>query len=242
MKRHDLSVIIPVYREERRIIRCINETAFFFKHNKRIRNYDIIFIADKSGDRTIEIIREAIKQHPRMKLVVNTRRLHKGGSVRKGMLMAKYDPMMFFDADLSTPLYEIDSFLDMIDDYDVLIGSRALKDSKVEKKWYKTLMSKTFSLFKWVVLGLNVKDTQCGFKMYRKKCKKLFEMQQMAVGTFDIEIILMAKRNGFRLKEVPVTWVDVDMSNFNTIQIAAEAFVDVLRMKRNDLAGKYTLK
>jgi glycosyltransferase involved in cell wall biosynthesis len=242
MRQHDISVIIPVFKEERSIERAIVEMARFFGKNRRIRDYEIIFVADKSGDRTIEIIQAAVKRDPHLKLIVNRCREQKGGSVRIGMLKAKYDPMLFFDADLSTPLREINVFLDQIDDYDIIIGSRGLPESKVKKRMFRVFLSKGFSLFKRVLLGLTVKDTQCGFKMFRKQCKPIFKMQRIKTGTFDVELLVIAKRNNYKLKELPITWVDVGNSNFNALNLVYRMSMDTVMIKRNDLLGKYRMK
>jgi dolichyl-phosphate beta-glucosyltransferase len=237
--RLNLSVIIPVFHEENRIERCIKESITFLKNCKKIKNLEIIFVADKSGDSTIDLIKRYAKSNKKIKLIVNKKREGKGGSVQIGMLKAKYELMMFYDADLSTPLYEIDTFLDLIPKYDVLIASRGLKESKVEKKFFKIILSRGFSLLKKILLGMNFKDTQCGFKMFKKKCKVIFEKQRIKSDAFDTEILYIAKKMGFRIKEVPVTWIDSDMSNFNTFKVVLRFLRDTFRIMNNNTNGFY---
>jgi dolichyl-phosphate beta-glucosyltransferase len=235
----NLSVIIPVFHEENRIERCIKESVTFLKNCKKIKNFEIIFVADKSGDSTIDLIKKYAKVNKKIKLIVNKKREGKGGSVQIGMLKAKCELMMFYDADLSTPLYEIDKFLDLIPEYDILIASRGLKESKVEKKLFKTILSRGFSLLKKILLNIDFKDTQCGFKMFKKKCKVIFEKQRIKSDAFDAEILYIAKKIGFKIKEVPVTWIDSDMSNFNTFKVVLRFLRDTFRIMKNNTKGVY---
>jgi dolichyl-phosphate beta-glucosyltransferase len=235
----NLSVIIPVFHEENRIERCIKESVTFLKNCKKIKNFEIIFVADKSGDSTIDLIKKYAKVNKKIKLIVNKKREGKGGSVQIGMLKAKHELMMFYDADLSTPLYEIDKFLDLIPDHDILIASRGLKESKVEKKLFKTILSRGFSLLKKILLNIDFKDTQCGFKMFKKKCKVIFEKQRIKSDAFDAEILYIAKKIGFKIKEVPVTWIDSDMSNFNTFKVVLRFLRDTFRIMKNNTKGVY---
>ncbi|MEM0230920.1 MAG: glycosyltransferase [Candidatus Woesearchaeota archaeon] len=235
----NLSIIIPVFREENRIERCIKESLFFLNNCKKINKFEIIFVADKSGDKTIDIIRKHAAREKRIKLIVNKKREEKGGSVKIGMLRAKYELMMFYDADLSTPLYEINKFLELIPKYDILIASRGLKDSKVQKKPFKILLSRIFSILKRILLGIKFKDTQCGFKMFKRKCRVLFEKQRIKSDAFDVEILYLAQKMGFRIKEVPVTWIDSDMSNFRTFEVILRFKRDLIKIKINDAKGVY---
>jgi len=238
-EKHDLSIVIPTYKEEKRIERCINESLFFFRNNPRISNFEIIFVSDDAGDQTIEMIKKHLPGNPELKLLVNPERLQKGFSVRRGVLEAKYDPIMFYDVDLSTPLYETNKFLDEIDKYDMLIASRGLGESKVEKQWHKAFFSKGFSIWKRLLLGTNVNDTQCGFKMFNSKCKELFKLQTIKTSTFDLEILYIARKKGFTVKELPVTWIDSDASNFTTFGNIRQCFFDTLKILSASRKGKY---
>ncbi|MEK6938128.1 MAG: glycosyltransferase [Nanoarchaeota archaeon] len=238
-KKYDLSIIIPTYKEENRIERCIKESLFFFRNNERISNFEIIFVADNAGDHTIEIIQKYLPENQEMSLIVNEQREQKGGSVQKGMLHARYELLLFYDVDLSTPLYETDVFLNEIDDYDILIGSRGMKESKIEKKWFKVFLSRCYSLLKKTSLGLDLKDTQCGFKMFKKNSKILFEKQTIKSSAFDVEILFLAKIFNLRIKEIPITWIDSDMSNFKTHKIILNFLKETIKIRKNNLLGVY---
>lgn len=238
MEKYDISVVIPVYKEEKRVGRCIKESLFFFRNNPLIKNFEIIFVADFSGDRTIKIIQEYLRKNKELKLLINPVRLKKGFSVKRGALQAKYDIILFYDNDLSTPLCEVNNFLKMINKYDVLIASRGLKESNVERKWSKMILSIGFSFLKRLILQMDVKDTQCGFKMFRK-CRVIFEKQTIKDGAFDVELLFIAKKLGFRIKEVPVTWIDSDMTNFTTLENILYNGRDILRIRMNNSRGIY---
>ena len=236
----NLSVVIPAYKEEKRIHRCIKESLFFLRENKHIGKFEIIFVADVSGDKTISIIQEYMKENTEIQLIVNTERQQKGGSVKIGMLQAQYSVVIFYDVDLSTPLYEINDSLKLLKTYHVVIGSRGLKESNVEKNQFKIFLSKGFSFFKWVILGLHFTDTQCGFKMFRKEIVSLlFERQHLKSSCFDVELLYIAKKYNLNIKEKPITWIDSDMSNFNTLHVVLSFFRELVKIRWNDWKGYY---
>lgn len=235
----ELSVIIPVYKEENRIIRCIEESLFFFRNNKHIKNFEIIFVADKSGDKTIELIQQYLKKNKEIQLIINETRQQKGGSVKIGVSHARYSLLLYYDTDLSTPLYEVNECLEFIQQYDLIIGSRGLKESHIQKKYFGIFLSHSFSLLKFLVLGLHIKDTQCGFKMFRKSVAPLFEKQSIKSSCFDVELLYLAQKNGFTIKEKPITWIDSDMSNFQTWKIIPTFLKDLFAIRINSWKGFY---
>ncbi len=239
MKKHDISVVVPVYKEEKRVERCIIESLFFFRNNPLIGNFEIIFVADRSGDQTISTIQKHLSKNKELKLIVNQERLRKGFSVRAGAMQAKYGLILFYDNDLSTPLCEVNKFLEIIDDYDILIASRALKESKIERKFFKMVLSRGFSFWKRLILNMKIKDTQCGFKMFKRHCRVIFEKQTIRDGAFDVELLYLAKKFGFHIKEVPITWIDSDSSNFTAIGNITHNGRDIVKIRMNDLRGVY---
>ena len=237
----NLSVIIPVYKEERRITRCIEDSLLFFRNNPTIQKFELLFVADVSGDKTIAIIQSYLAKNKEIHLVVNETRLQKGGSVQKGMLAANYDLLLYYDADLSTPLYEINETLALIQNYDIVIGSRGMPGAHVEKRYFKIFLSKCFSFLKWLTLGINLYDTQCGFKMFRRSTLIIFEKQLHQSSCFDVELIYIAQKHGFTVKEKPVTWIDSDMSNFNTVHIVLSFFGELAKIRMNGWKRKYNV-
>ena len=241
VEKRSVSVIIPVYREEKKIKRCIRESIAFFERNERIGEYEIIFVADRSGDRTVEIIRDTLKSQPRIRLIVNDVRLEKGGSVREGILnAAQADLYLFYDADLSTPLCELDRFLPLMDDFDIVIGSRAMKGADIRKSRLKRLVSGILSIINRLFMGIRVRDTQCGFKIFTARCRELFERLTVRSSAFDIELLYIAVKRNFKIKEIPVSWVDSEVSNFNQFKVVFHFIRDFLRIRYNDLRGLYS--
>jgi dolichyl-phosphate beta-glucosyltransferase len=239
LNKYSLSVIIPTYKEAIRIERCIVESLQYLRSCDKINNFEIIFASDRSGDETVSIIRKYMKTNPEIKLIEFKERQQKGGAIKSAVPSAKYQLILFYDADLSTPLYEIDSFLEIISGFDVLIASRGLKDSKIQKKIIKTGLSKAFSILKFLVLGISFKDTQCGFKMFNVEGKELFNKQTIKSSAFDVELLFIAKKWRLKVKEVPVTWIDSDMSNFNTFKVILRFLKDIIQIKINDFKGLY---
>lgn len=237
--KHNISIVIPVYKEEKRITRCIEESLFFFRNNPKINHFELLFVADKSGDKSIDIIQKYLPNNKEIKLILNETRQQKGGSVKIGVLETKYPIILYYDTDLSTPLYEINPSLDLLQDYDIVIGSRGLKESHVEKKIQKTLLSKGFSVLKYMILGLSIKDTQCGFKMFRASTRSIFKKQRIKSSCFDVEFLYLAQKWGFSIKEKPITWIDSDMSNFNTLQIVPSFVKELFEIRLNALRGYY---
>ncbi|NOZ80397.1 MAG: glycosyltransferase family 2 protein, partial [DPANN group archaeon] len=168
MKRKQLlSIIIPAYNEENRIgstLRAIKEYC-----NRKRLNYEIIIVDDGSNDRTRTIVEKAKDRH--IRLVSYGKNRGKGFAVRFGMGKARGDLLLFSDADLSTPIEELDKFLPLAERFDVLIGSRNLRgsDIRIRQPWYRRIPGKIFSIITRVLLLPGIKDSQCGFKLFTRK-------------------------------------------------------------------------
>ena len=239
-KQYSLSIIVPVYREENSIRRCITESILFFDRNPYVKDYELIFVADKSGDTTIEIIKAVLPNHLKIRLIVNEKRLEKGGSIRVGMLQTHLKGLyLFYDTDLSTPLNEFNKLIRQIECFDIAIGSRHIRGAQVDKSLLKTIISKTLTLINIAVLGLSIQDTQCGFKLFNHKASGLFKSMTIASSAFDIELLYMAKKAGLKVKEIPVVWRDSEASNFNHIAVVAHFIRDLIRIRFNSMRGMY---
>ncbi|MBI5073191.1 glycosyltransferase family 2 protein, partial [Candidatus Woesearchaeota archaeon] len=123
--------------------------------------------------------------------------------------------------------------------YDIVIGSRGLKESQVQKRPFKIFMSKCFSLLKWMILGLKFQDTQCGFKLFKRKTLSIFEKQTIKSSCFDVELLYIAQKQGFSIKEKAVTWMDSDLSNFQTWKIVPEFLRDMTKIRKQSWQGYY---
>lgn len=227
-----LSIVIPVYNEEKRIPDTLKKIIEFFKNQKI--NYEILVVNDGSKDKTVEVCKPY--ENERIKVIDYKPNQGKGYAVRKGMLNAGGDIAVFSDADLSTPIEEIDKFLPYFKQgFDIVIGSRALKESniKIHQPVYREWMGRVFNLFVQRFAIKGIKDTQCGFKAFTQNAaKKVFGLQQLNRFSFDVEALYIANKLGFRIKEVPVTWINDEASKVSAIKDSIKMFKDILKIKK----------
>lgn len=198
-----LSIVIPAYNEEERLKRHIPDIVAHL----RSKNFEIIVVNDGSRDGTAQV---AEKLGARVINLSPNR--GKGGAVKAGMLAAQGRYVLFTDADQSTPIAEVDKLLAKIEreGYGMAIGSRAVPGAEVEQPqvWYRALAGKLFGLATKVLCVRGLYDTQCGFKcMTREVAQKVFPQVTSATAIFDIEMLVVATRAGYRIAEVPVKWV-----------------------------------
>ena len=205
-----ISIIVPAYNEEQRIGRTIGEIKHFIQSRKL--DWDILIVDDGSTDKTVEAAVGALKGEHRVryKFIHNDRNRGKGYSVRQGMLSADGDLLLFTDADLSTPIQEIEKLIRAIDEgYDVAIGSRGLEDSQVEvhQNIVRETMGVIYNRIARLLTFKGIRDSQCGFKMFRRNvARELFELQRINGFSFDAEVVYLAQKRGFKIKELPVAW------------------------------------
>lgn len=228
----EISIVIPAYNEERRIKQTLQKILKFFK--KKNIEFEIIVVSDGSADNTVKIVRSF--KNKLIRIIDYKRNYGKGYCVRKGMLEAKGDIILFSDADLSTPIKEIDKFITYFDQgYDVVIGSRVLKDSdiKIRQPFYREWLGRIFNFVVQMIAIKGIKDTQCGFKAFtHSAAKKIFNLQKLNGFSFDVEALYIGEKLGYRIKEVGVTWVNSDSSKVNPLKDSIKMFKDVIKIKK----------
>ncbi len=234
----DLSIIIPAYNEEKRIGKSLNRIQEYL--TKKKINYEIIIVDDGSKDDTIKVID---KFKGNIRLLKNEINSGKGFSVKKGIMSAQYGLILFTDADLATPIEELDQMKKSINEgYDIVIASRNMPESNIFVKppSYKQLLGKTFPLFVRFLLFHEIRDTQCGFKLFKKKvARRISKLQRIYGFCFDVELLFIAKKFGYKIKEVPVKWVDQKGSKISPLKDAFKMLIDLIKIKYNGLVGKY---
>jgi dolichyl-phosphate beta-glucosyltransferase len=236
-----LSIIIPAYREESRIGPTL-ESVFAYLC---VQDYtsEVIVVDDGSPDGTVQAARDAGRGRTNFRVVSNEINRGKGASVRRGMLEARGKYLLFSDADLSTPIEETARFLEkMRGDYDVIIGSRALRGSNIVtcQPWYRQIMGKSFNKIVRVLLVRGLNDTQCGFKMFtRKSANTIFPLQRVERFAFDVELLFLARKFGFRILEMPVTWKDSPLTRVSMVRDPFSMFMAILLIRLNSLRGLY---
>ena len=231
----ECSIVIPCYNEENRLLESLEKIISFFKKELGKNNYEIIVVDDGSNDKTREIAKK-------FKVRLNKKRINmgKGFSVKEGVLMSSGKEVLITDCDLSTPIYEYFKLKKHLISFDVVIGSRALRDSKVKTRYFKKLFGILSNfVISFLFLNLNIKDTQCGFKLFKGNiARKLFEKSIIGRWGFDFEILFLVKKFNFKVKEVGVKWIEDRRSKVKLIDYP-KTFLELVKVKYFNLVGYY---
>lgn len=238
-----LSVILPAYNEEVRILPSLKKRHEYLE--KQNYDYELIVVNDGSTDRTREIVEQAIKDWPHFKLIDNQKNKGKGGVVKQGMLAARGEWRLFMDVDESVPIDEIERLWPYAKNYEVIIGSRYTKGGKITEKQplIRRIISRGGNLLTQIFVAWGIKDTQCGFKLFSAAAaKEIFPLQTMERWSFDMELIAIAKKHNYKIKEVPVVWEEQEGSRLRAVKAAGRALRDVFVIWWNKVSGKYNKK
>jgi len=237
-----LTVVIPAYNEERRIGPSL-EAILAHARSAPYRT-EILVVDDGSTDRTIEVSRAALEGVPDARVVQNVANRGKGYSVRHGVMEAAGDVVLLTDADLSTPIQEVDSLLRHLGEigHGIVIGSRALKESRIEvhQNPAREMMGKTFNRLVRAFTGLPFNDTQCGFKlMTLRDTLPIFRKARVDGFSWDVEILYIAVRRGVPVKEVGVTWRNAAGSKVGVLTEPWRMFRDIIKIRSAYRRGLY---
>ena len=206
-----LSIIIPAYNEEKRIEQTLEAVRVYLHRKHNLDTAEVIVVNDGSTDRTNEIIQAFIPKLPHLILIEYPVNQGKGYAVRKGMLTARGDLRLFMDADNATSIEQLDKLLPFIADFDVVISSRRLPESRtlVIRSYVREFLSRIFTFITKSLLPVGVSDTQNGFKLFTvKAAETLFSKQTINGWAFDVETLVLARRLGLKVKEIPVDWIN----------------------------------
>ena len=236
-----LSLIIPVYNEEIRLDKPLVHVAEYLQAN--FPHWEILYVDDGSTDNTYQKLQMIQRTQNHVRAVHYANNRGKGHAVREGLRSAEGNILLFSDADFSAPIEEMQKLLAFIvGGYDVAIGSRGLPDSNVEvhQSWARETMGKMGNLLIRALLPIDLSDTQCGFKMFRKEAVvKILPKLKINGFAFDIEILAIAQVIGLRIAEVPVTWRNVPESKVHTIH-SLHVLQDLLTIRYRLAMGEYT--
>lgn len=237
-----LSIIIPAYNEEQRLPASL-DTVRSYLETKSFDFVEVLVVNDGSRDGTAAIVRDFAAHDSRIRLIENPGNRGKGYTVRHGMTEAMGDWVLFTDADLSAPIEELDKLAAAIASTgaDGAIGSRALNRKLVgrHQSLARELSGRTFNLVMRLATGLPYRDTQCGFKVLSRAAARAVSARQQSDGFgFDVEILYIAKKHGFRVLEVPVRWFNAEGSKVS-LWNGMQAFLDPWKVRWNDLKGLY---
>ncbi len=230
----EISVIIPAYNEEKVIRSSIKSIISYM--NENFKSYEIIVVDDGSTDKTPEILREFSGE---IRVLTNTKNMGKGYCVKKGVMYAKGDKIVFTDADMAYPQKYIKEFSKVLDSADMVIGKR--DSQKNAYPFYRRVMSSALSYANKLIFSNIPSDTQCGIKGFRRAtAKSVFDRCTINGFAFDIEIICIANELGKSIREFPVEMSVYEKSKVNPITEPYKILSDIAKIKLNLITGYYT--
>ncbi|HEY4010439.1 MAG TPA: dolichyl-phosphate beta-glucosyltransferase [Acidobacteriaceae bacterium] len=241
MNSPSLSIVIPAYNEGARIEYALERVLSCVAD--RQWNAEVLVVDDGSSDNTADIVRRWMETHPNLQLIHNEGNRGKGYSVRNGLLQAAGNVVMFTDADLSSPIEEAERLFAALDSgADVAIGSRWLERSRqtIHQPLYRRFFGRCFNWVTRKLMGLPYKDTQCGFKAFRRDAAQtIFRLQTIERWGFDPEILFIANKLGYTIVEVPVTWGHDERSRISYLKDGMRMLQDMAQIRANFLRGRY---
>lgn len=247
----EISIVIPAFNEEVNIGITVTKIASFL--NEYENDYEIIIVNDGSCDSTQKIVEEIQKDNEKIHLINNPHK-GKGFAVRTGVLRAKGKLVLLFDADSAVPIDELKRFRVWVTDngFDIVIGSReGVGAVRKNEPYVRHLMGRIFNLLVRILVLSGIDDTQCGFKLFKGPvAKEIFskallygdltkEVVIPKVTAYDVEILFIAKKMGFKIKEMPVVWEYGTDSKVRTFSDTVVNFLDVVKVKLNSIKGLY---
>lgn len=244
-----LSVVIPAYNEEPNFNKgAIDEVPQYLSRQKY--TWEVLIVDDGSDDKTAELADKFAKKHENVRVVKNPHQ-GKAETVKTGVAQAQGEHILFTDFDQATPLSEFEKLSPFFPEFDIVIGSRQLPGAKREKEpLHRHIMGLVFNMLVQIIAVRGIWDTQAGFKAFKSDvAKELFaklkvygqgkKVQGALVTAFDVELLFIAKKHGFKIKEVPIIWHHVATSRVSPIKDSLRMLRDVIKIRLNDLRGIY---
>ncbi len=235
----EVSVVVPAYREQRRIGRCLQSLEGWLAEYQP--NYEIIVVDDGSPDATSAVVSEWAGDDDRRCLIRYEQNRGKGFAVRRGLAESRGRYVFFTDADLSTPPREIDRALELLERADVVVGTRAAAESSilVHQKNYREGMGRVFNTLANVLGVAWMADTQCGFKGFRREVlAALLDEARVDGFAFDVELLVLARDRGLRIRELPVTWRNDPESHVRVFSDSLRMLVDLFSIAARERFSK----
>lgn len=245
-----LSVVIPAYNESARLPSTLAKVMEYLEG--RDYSYEVLVVDDGSDDNTCDVIEKVASEHPHLQVVRNPHR-GKGYAVRTGMLRATGRFVLYSDADFSAPIEEVEKLLPYLESkYDIAMGSReGAGAARFDEPGYRHLMGRVFNTFVRVVALPQFNDTQCGFKAFRKEAahtlfrelalygENAADVKGAMVTGFDVEVLYLGLKWGYKIKEVPVKWYYSPGTKVNPLKDSYRMFKDIVKVRMNDMRGLY---
>ncbi|OGH39264.1 MAG: hypothetical protein A3B44_03055 [Candidatus Levybacteria bacterium RIFCSPLOWO2_01_FULL_38_21] len=245
-----LSVVIPSYNERANLQKGVLDKVEHYL-SKQKYTWEVIVVDDGSTDGSVEFVEKFVKDNPKFNLIKNNH-TGKAGAVTKGVLSSNAEFILFTDMDQATPIEEIGKLLPFLQKgYDVVIGSRNSK--RKGAPWTRLVMARGMMVLRTILVGISgISDTQCGFKVFRntvakKLFKKVFDINngfkeisgsKVSAG-FDVELLYLAQKMGYKIKEVPVNWLYVETRRVSPLKDSIDGLFDLFKIKMNSIKGIY---
>jgi dolichyl-phosphate beta-glucosyltransferase len=232
-----LSIVVPAYNEAGRLPPTLSKLEEFFRGFTH--SYEVLIVVEKSCDGTLEIASGITSQQAHFQVIDNRVQRGKGHAVRSGMQRARGKFVFYMDADLSVPLDEVAAFLRYWEENpqcDVLIGNRRHALSRITRRqaWLRRTMGRAFNKILHGCGLASLHDTQCGFKAFRQEaCREIFSRQTLDGFAFDVEVLLLAERLGYRIADLPVEWINSAESKVRIIRDSLRMLTDTLTIRRS---------
>jgi len=240
-----LTIVIPAFNEAKKIESTVNEVTDFL--SDKGYSYEVIVIDDGSDDDTLDIIKryKDINSNGNIRILENVHNRGKGYAVRKGIIAATGDYILFMDADNSTRIFELERMLPCLEDgNDIVIGSRRVKsvsdDIMIDQPFLRHILGEIYIYISRLFFKISVRDYNCGFKMFKNNvAKKIFSIQLMDDWSFDLETLFLVEKYNYKIKELPVNWKHYKGSKVKPVLDGIKSFISILKIKANDMTGKY---
>lgn len=240
-KKIKLSIVIPAYKEEKRISVVLSAIEKYLKDKEY--KVETIVVVDGSPDKTAEVAQSFTGKIPGLRIIDRKNNIGKGGTVREGVLAATGECVLFTDADNSTPVEQVDKLLPYMNRYEVVIGSRYSDGGKiaVPQSMFRRAGSRALNIFIQAIAVYGIRDTQCGFKLFETKAaKEIFARTTLNNFSFDIELLAIAKKLGYKIKEVGINWYDNPHSTVSPVKDGWQMIKDAWHIRKNIISGKYS--
>jgi dolichyl-phosphate beta-glucosyltransferase len=236
-----LSIVVPVYDEEQVLERTLPAMV---RYAERLgRSFELVCVDDGSNDRSAEILARAAARDARMRVESHAHNRGKGAAVRTGVMAARGDLIFFLDADLSTPLEEMQGFIAALESgHDVAIGNRRARGSRITRRqpWIRERLGRGFTLLTCFLLAPGIDDFTCGFKGFRRDAaRRVFERASLPGWAFDAEVVVAAREQGLSIAQIPVSWRHEDDSKVRLLPAVLASLRDMWIIYRRRRAGRY---
>jgi dolichyl-phosphate beta-glucosyltransferase len=248
----EYSIVIPAYNEADKITSSLTQIMGFMKTFSP--SFEVLVVDDGSKDNTATLVEDYAKNIPEIRLIRNSHK-GKGPALWRGVVESAGEYIYLCDADLSTPIDELKKFAIWVKDhnFDIVIGSREGSGAKrIDEPFYRHLMGRIFNYWVQLIALRGIKDSQCGFKLFKNDAAKhIFgmlkiygedakEIKKAYMGVFDVEVLFLARKSGYKIKELPVTWTHVRTTRLNPISDSFNMAKDVLKVRINYLRRVYS--